>query len=41
MVIMMMIFCSVVFDLNMMLMIMMITVDVHQKCEYFGLGLDS
>jgi len=23
----------------MMLIIMMITVDVHQKCEHFGLGL--
>jgi len=34
-----MIFCWVVCDLNMMLMIMMITVDVHQKCEHLGLGL--
>jgi len=35
-----MIFCWVVFDLNMvMLIIMMITVDVHQKCKHFGLGL--
>jgi len=25
----------------MMLIIMMITVDVHQKCEHFGLGLES
>lgn len=39
MVIMMMEFCWVVFDLNMMLMIMMMTDDVHQKCEHFGLGL--
>jgi len=36
-----MIFCCIVFDLNMMLMIMMMTFDVHQKCEHFGLGLEN
>jgi len=25
----------------MMLIMMMMTVDVHQKCEHFGLGLES